>query len=35
MSSKEISVINLDQLVSMTSHDFLTKVINPAREEAG
>ncbi|HHW3381132.1 TPA: hypothetical protein ACULH9_003830 [Escherichia coli] len=35
MSSKEISIINLDQLVSMTSHDFLTKVINPAREEAG
>ncbi len=35
MSQQEISVINLDQLVSMSSYEFLTKVINPARVEAG
>lgn len=35
MNTNEVSVINLDQLVSMSSYDFLTKVINPAREEAG
>ncbi len=26
MITNEVSVINLDQLVSMTSHDFLTKM---------
>ncbi|EFN0229121.1 hypothetical protein J5218_000749 [Escherichia coli] len=35
MNTNEVSVINLDQLVSMSSYDFLTKVINPARVEAG
>ncbi|HAX7258658.1 TPA: hypothetical protein JTP28_000916, partial [Escherichia coli] len=35
MSQQEISIINLDQLVSMSSYEFLTKVINPARVEAG
>ncbi|EEW7523341.1 hypothetical protein D6Y83_23655 [Escherichia coli] len=35
MNTNEISVINLDQLVSMSSYDFLNKVINPAREEVG
>ncbi|EFH4059093.1 hypothetical protein F9360_05180 [Escherichia coli] len=35
MNTNEVSVINLDQIVSMSSYDFLTKVINPARVEAG
>ncbi len=35
INTNEVSVINLDQLVSMSSYDFLTKVINPARVEAG